>query len=215
MPPRDGSRDGKVLVCTLAGAIALVAAACGTSSSPERSTEAPRPIGATVPAATSPATQPEPATTETPTTAARWTPEQQEVIDAYLRALDAEHKASAVSDPAYPEFVATHVDPMYSKLRDLYRARKLKGQATKYPEPSVFSVEPKSAELVDESTAIVVTCSIDDGIVYEPATGRVIDDKVSSALLRATLIKDNGVWKVSKRAITWNQPGASGCEKAS
>ena len=64
---------------------------------------------------------------------------------------------------------------------------------------------------VNGSSARLVECRVDAGIVYEKASGHVLNDKVVSQRRQATLQFDGTAWKVSSRTNETEWDGISGC----
>ncbi|MBI2705988.1 MAG: hypothetical protein HYX32_11975 [Actinobacteria bacterium] len=192
---------------------AVVVAGCA-GASPEVGSGRPSDRSAVrpTPASGAPGSTEAPADTAPATTAPRWTPEQQVIVDAYLRALDGEHRADYVSNPDVPGFMETHLDPLRQKIRNTLIQRKIAKQQAKFPESSVYRVDVEQVELVDGNTARITTCTVDDAVVYEVSTGRVVDDKVSTARLEGTLRLDGGVWKLAERTIVNKKDGVTTCD---
>ena len=127
-------------------------------------------------------------------------------------ALDAEHKASAISDGTIPEMKATHLDPMLTRLRDSNYGRRQVGQRVRFPENSIYHVEPEQVEFPDDTTAKYTNCTYDDGVIYEVATGRIVDGDVGTVRFSVTFRNLAGMWMLAERDIdgTWN--GVAQCD---
>src|SRR5689334_3384372 len=74
------------------------------------------------------------------TTRPRWSPEQQEVVDAYRAAVDAELQAALKSDPELPALVNTHDGAALDDLRNQVRAQQSAGQRTRLPDGAQFRI---------------------------------------------------------------------------
>ena len=59
--------------------------------------------------------------------------------------------------------------------------------------------------------ATLEACSVDDGIVYEPATGKVLNNQVTTALDKATMTRVVGIWKLATRSQLEKWQGVAGC----
>lgn len=146
-----------------------------------------------------------------PTTAPRWSVEQQAVVDAYREAMRAFDIALAdPPNPDVPALGATTIDPALGEVRRLAQQWHGFGQALKYPTPSVHRIEPLSVS-IDGAIATIVTCNVDDGVIYEPASGRTLNDKVTTARDEATLSLVGGVWKLTTRVQQQKWEGVAGC----
>jgi hypothetical protein len=136
---------------------------------------------------------------------------QAEVEEAYTNAAAAFVAASAISDADLPALVVTHTGPMLEQRRAVLRARQRDGRAGRQPDPSAYRNEFEEFELVDEATARLVVCSVDDGIVYEVSTGRVVNDEVETSRLEAVLRFEDETWKLAERVKLETWPGVGGC----
>ncbi len=205
-PSRVGPLD--LLVAALISGFLL--AGCGgspqTISPPDSARETPdtsRPTTGTSALGTS--------TTE-PTS--KWTSEQQGVIDAYGRAMSAFDQATAdPPNPDSPALLATTIDPVLAEVRNLASSWKGFGQALRYPANSAHRIDALSVEVVG-NTATIETCNVDDGVLYEPATGKVLNDKVTTAHDKATMTLVDGSWKLATRAQLEKWEGVAGCAVA-
>jgi hypothetical protein len=145
------------------------------------------------------------------TTQPRWTPAQQEVVDAYLAAVDAEVKASAVSDANDPALVTTHSGPLLAGFQRTFSERRAAGEAGHLPAQSKFRVDVDTVTIDAPGSATVVECTIDDAVVSVEASGSVVNDRVTSFHLTATVEKNDGHWQVTDRHIDGQRNGDSGC----
>jgi len=152
-----------------------------------------------------PATDPRrsPATTSPSTSDA-------EIEEAFREAVDAEWEASKVSDPYLDALARTHAGPIRQRIRDRLIGRRLLGQVAVRPEGSRSSTTVESVE-VDGDTAVVVDCTVDDAVVRDKTSGRVVNDKVVTQRRRNTLRNDAGHWKITDRTNETEQEGVTGC----
>lgn len=160
-----------------------------------------------------PPTTTAPTTTAAPTTTTKtWTPQEQEVIDALLRGLAVQDQARAAGNGFTDDMKATHVDPLLSVVRNRILDRRKAGQRSKYPENSVAKTTVESIEFSEQPKATILACLVDDAVVYEVATGTVINDDVATARVRFVLVRDQGLWKLAEYNILNRKDGASTCE---
>lgn len=137
------------------------------------------------------------------------------MVDAYLAAMEAFDQATAdPPNPDHPALAATTVDPVLTEVRNLAASWKGFGQALRYPQNSVHEITPLTVE-IDGETATIETCNVDDGILYEPASGRVLNDKITTAHDRATMTLVGGTWKLTTRVQVEKWEGVAGCADAS
>lgn len=137
------------------------------------------------------------------------------MVDAYSAAMAAFDQATAdPPNPDHPALAATTVDPVLTEVRNLAASWKGFGQALRYPQNSVHEITTLSVE-IDGETATIETCNVDDGILYEPASGRVLNDKITTAHDRATMTLVDGTWKLTTRVQVEKWEGVAGCATAS
>jgi hypothetical protein len=200
-------RRGVVLASAAVLVTALVLSSCGGSAGPAASPADPttstsssaRPSSTGTTAGSTPGTEP--------------TPDAQ-VFAAYLSALKAFDDAlSDPPNPSDPLLAQTMVDPMLAQTVKLAGEWRGTGQASKYPPDSVHRITLISGS-VSGNQATIESCNVDDGIVYEPASGQVVNDKVTTVHDRATLMLVDGAWKLATREQVEKWEGVAGCALA-
>lgn len=133
------------------------------------------------------------------------------VVAAYDAAMAAfDLAASDPVSPNHPALASTTVDPALSSVRDLAASWLGFGQALRYPAPSVHRIVVLDVQ-VNGETAVLESCNVDDGILYEPESGRTLNDTVTTARDRATMLRVEGVWKLSLREQLNKWDGVAGC----
>jgi hypothetical protein len=137
--------------------------------------------------------------------------DRSEIEAAYRRASEAYLAASAASDPDLPALAETHADPMLAQRRDVLTARRLDGRAARMPDPSQYRIEIERFEVVDSTSARLTACVVDDAIVYEVATGNVVNDDVTTARHEAVMRLIDGTWKLVERRELEDWAGVAGC----
>jgi hypothetical protein len=153
------------------------------------------------------------ATTTAPgTTSTTWTPQQQEIVDALRRAMAAWDRAAEVGHGFIPEMEASFVDPMLSHTRNVIFDDRRKGVLAKYPVNSVHELTPLQVSF-DQDTGKVTACLVDDAVMYEVTSGSIVNDHVVTALVRFTMRRVDGSWKVSEYLIQNRTEGASTCDE--
>lgn len=165
-----------------------------------------------------------PTTVRTPTTASTTTSssstpdddpvEDRQVVDRYLGFWEARFAANEAppdpDDPALSEFATgRQLDNVVAETRQ----RLDDGLALRDAEPSrtrhdvtVISADADRAELQD--------CFVNDGIVYRPDTGEVIDDSVVTRSVSADMVLVDGTWKLERAAVVQEWEGIAGCALA-
>jgi len=133
------------------------------------------------------------------------------VLAAYEAALAVLHQAASTSSANSPALSAAFADPVLDKLKNLFISRSLVGQAARTPEPSQASTTLMDFRFEDDGAATILECSVDDGIVFELASGRVINDKVATLQRRAELRLVDGDWKVTELVNLGEWEGVTVC----
>lgn len=139
-----------------------------------------------------------------------WTAEQQAVLDDFMAARAAFSTSLESPDPDNPELAATHVDPMLTEVTNTNAEWKGFGQAGRFPENSVSRTDALSIEITGDQ-AIVETCGVDDSVVFDTATGAVLNDDVVTVRASSTLTNVDGDWKLTTRSELERWEGVAGC----
>lgn len=163
-------------------------------------------------------------TTRVPTTATTTTsstvpatigdPIEDEIISRYLGFWDARLAANGSTpdpdDPALREFATgAQLDNVIAETQQ----RRDDGLALRAAQPSrsshtvtVVSASGERAELQD--------CFVNDGVVYRPATGEVVDDSVVTRSVSAVMVSEVGTWKLERATVIQEWEGVAGCALA-
>lgn len=200
----------RVVAAVLTGLVLFSASSCGDASEPAAPTTTARGTSTTRTPTSTVVAVPQTATT---TTALASAPEA-DAFAAYVSAMQAfDHALTDPPNPDDPLLAQTMVDPFLTQASKLASEWKGFGQAGKFPPDSIHRIRMIAAS-VDGDHAEVEACSVDDGIVYEPATGKVLNDKVTTARDKATLSRVDGVWKLAIREQLEKWEGVAGCALA-
>ncbi len=84
----------------------------------------------------------------------------------------------------------------------------------KYPRPQCPSNHAISVQITGDQ-ATILACDVDDGILYEPASGKVLNSDVTTARDQATLTLVDGSWKLATRTQLQKWNGVAGCAVSS
>lgn len=136
---------------------------------------------------------------------------QEEIIAAwrgYGAALD-EVNADA-PDPDHPLLAQHATGAALERVRAFAQRNRDEGIVTALPEGSISREWPELVSVAGQ-TAQVRSCEIDDRLIIETGTGEVLDDKVVTLLTEATLVVEDGRWKVSEATFIDESEGVSGC----
>jgi hypothetical protein len=142
----------------------------------------------------------------TPSPFSKWTPEQQEVIDAHRAAVDAWRRANQRSDPDDPELLARYGGDVLVAARAMITTSRNNGQASRPATGEPYDIEFIAVQITGD-TAVTRTCEVDSDVVYRVKDGAVINDEVSTFRFESTLERKGGAWKMTKRDILQEQSG--------
>lgn len=181
-PTRRSPAHGRLAGALLA---ACLLAACSSNDT----TDPPR---------TTTTTHPPRTTTSSPTTTTTTPPPTPEaaVRTAYLAAVEALNAAYETSDPTFPGLAETRTGEDLATVRRMLQDRRQKGLRLRYqshgaPRPTITRVA------LTKGSATVVACVLDDAVLVESRTGRVIDDSKVMLVQTARLVATDQRWKVS------------------
>ena len=199
---RTRSRDWQVAgpACLVLVA-ALLSGACGGGSASPAAT----PVTVEAPANTPPPSTPEPPTT----TASDLTPEE-EIADIYRRVWKVTIQAGNPPNPGSPELGEVMTGSALSYARTGLADLASTGQAVRLPVPSQSRVVDVAVE-IDGERARIRACVVDDAIMFDVATGRSLNDRVSSGQIQAEALLTVSGWRVSTSGYPGDQEGPGGC----
>jgi hypothetical protein len=144
--------------------------------------------------------------------------------------LDEETRKEAAAEEAflayYEAFFAAAAEPVKPQLPELQRLMtgdqrrivtrnledmRARGHATRLPPDSHRRQDPRVITLRGDGSVEVTSCEVDDSIVYEVNTGAVINDDVVTNVISATLVDEQGHWKITFSERTKTSPGIVEC----
>ena len=148
--------------------------------------------------------------TETTTTPAP-TPEE-EVLAAYAgywEAVDDVFDPPVVTPdlPALPMHATGEV--LEGVITNAERTRD-RNEVYRVPENGLYSHQATILS-IEESTATVRDCNVDDTVMVDAVSGDVLDDAVVTKLYIATLVNEEGQWKVASLTKESQADGVAGC----
>ena len=118
-------------------------------------------------------------------------------------------RLSATPDPSDPEIASRAAEPLLSYLRDNLSTQRSEGRTFTVPEGRPNDHQIRGV-VVSGLSAELSDCFI-DGRAELDSQGQTIDDAIVSKLGKATLVRENSVWKVSGVQYSSRTAGASGC----
>ena len=131
---------------------------------------------------------------------------------AYLAFMHAVRAAEAAPvTPHLPDVQAVMTGLQQTQITANLEGMQARGEAVRLPENSQDSQEVLTASLQPDGSVLLKACEINDAIVYDVATGAVVDDDVITIEVDVTVVQENGVWKVADTVITEESNGVVPC----
>jgi hypothetical protein len=156
----------------------------------------------------------EPASTEPPVTVADPTTtvlsEEDAVLAAYQGYWDTWLAATNPPDPDHPDLAKFAVGVQLARDREAITNYRQLSQMVRLPENAAWSHEAAVAS-VNGDVAVITDCSIDDSVLLDRPSGRVLNDAVWSYALEATLVRESGTWRVDQLEVRSRWEGIAGC----
>ena len=182
----------------------------------ESETSEPTPTAAPTTEAAVPTTESAPVAEASSTTAPDPAPPIETVLaDAVRSYFDAREAASSSpapnpDDPALAEVAAS---PELERLIQSVQDKADAGQGIRPGEQGLAEIRVGFVEPAGDF-ATVAACSIDDGVIFDLATGDVVNDEVATHNYRVDLALLSGVWKVTEIVRVQQWEGVGGCALA-
>lgn len=225
--PRLSSRARPALVLyALAAVLVLALASCGSSdqtiggsstavdrtSSTRRSDTS---VGTVTSIATTTTTAGTGATsTSTPSSSQSPDAAHQEIIDSYIAYWDARIAANTgVPNPQDPALARYATGRQLEGVIAETQKNLDEGKAFQ-PSPHPANFRRVTVVSINGDSAQVQECFVDDGQVIERATGRVLNDAVSTQSVLGNLQRIDGQWRVSGSDLVQRWEGVGGCALA-
>lgn len=158
-------------------------------------------------------TDPEPTTADpTTTTTTPPTPEE-EVEAAYLDITKTYFRRLENPDPADPSIARNHTGDSKRIIEAELDQLSMAGQIGRFPtgaapKPSIISVELTGAD-----EAVLQLCLVDDTQIVETVGQKVVNDDVSSRLVKTSLVRQHARWKVESLYLLKRWEDGNGCDR--
>lgn len=151
----------------------------------------------------------------TTTTSTPQRPVEEEIVERYEAFWDARFRAN--QPPPNPD---------HSDLREYATGRQLEqviGETTSNLEARLAIRRPSDGQRrsrvevrsVENDTATLQECAVDDGVIYQYETGAVVNDAVETHNVEAMMRRVDGKWKVEGVRLLQRWEGVAGCAQAS
>ncbi len=210
-----------VLICAAACSSDDDAASTHVTEPPEATSAPTSTTAATLepssPSTAAPTTTPaEPEPEETSTTAGQDESSIEILLGDAVRAyFDAREAASSGPrpDPTDPALAEVAASPELERLTQSIQDKVDAGQAIRPGEQALAEIRVGFVEQAGD-LATAAACSIDDGVIFDVATGDVVNDEVLTHNYRVDLALLDGVWKVTEIVRVQQWEGVGGCALA-
>lgn len=202
-------RRGLTLAVLAAGLLVAALVACSDGDDP---IAVPEPTTTTT-RSSAPATSGVSTPSSTTTSTAPPAPEV-EIVDRYQEFWEARFRANQPPPNPDDPALAEHATGLQlENVVDETRQNLDEGLALRRPEGGVRRSRVNVIS-VDGDEADLQECFVDDGVVYRPATGEVVNDAVATHNVRATMQRIGGVWKLATTQLIQRWEGVAGCALA-
>jgi hypothetical protein len=132
------------------------------------------------------------------------------VLAAYQRFWQVWRQVNDPPNPSDVRLAKVATNGELELLRNQVTANKAKGYAFRSAQPS--HARHRVIQLIVEGAkGTIEDCALDDGVVIERTTGRVINADVVTYLWRVQLLNQGGQWKVADNTRVNKWRGASDC----
>jgi|SRR5829696_252158 len=151
-----------------------------------------------------------PSSTTTPSTTSAEDATKAEVEAAYTTFVELSQRLTANPDPTDPQIDDVATGDVKDALINTLNRLQNSGRAIVVGDRTSSNV--LSVDLVDQNTAVVRDCAVDDSQVIDVATGDVISEGLATGIFPVTLTHDGDQWRVSEAPDaeeTWD--GVAGC----
>jgi hypothetical protein len=150
------------------------------------------------------------ATTETSAATATRSGEEAKILAAVDGFWTTLVKSSQPPDPNYPGLRKYLTGKQLETSLAVVNKRRVLGQAVRLPPHAQYRHSPTGVSYT-KATAVVEDCGVDDGILYDVRSGRILNDTISTTRSRITLQRIEGQWKVSDLVRVESWDGVAGC----
>jgi hypothetical protein len=187
-------------------AMVVVGGACGRD---ERSGSGPG--GVSEPVAESVTAMATASTASTVVATTQAMTEEQQVLAAYEESWRIWIDANDPPNPNHPGIAEHFQGTSRDRLLKQIESNLASGLSFRLPKPSQISFRPETVA-VQGSTAVLVGCVVDDGLVVDTVSGAVVNDRVVARRVRASLVQEEGRWKLSDEVYLHEWIGADRCD---
>jgi hypothetical protein len=160
--------------------------------------------------AASPATTGEPSTTPEPTSPSTTLTDEEAVLAAYQGYWDTWLVANDPPNPDHPDLERFATGAALYRDRSAIGNFRLLRQIVRLPAQSEWRHDA-AVESVSIGEAVVLDCSVDDSVLIDEPSGRVLNDGVSTYRLRAVAVRLPDGWRIGSVDVVEKWDGVAGC----
>lgn len=118
--------------------------------------------------------------------------------------------AAPAPNPDFPQLPDVATGEALQSVRDETTRRRDQGQAIRDGAQNLAAIRVGFVT-VTGTTATVAACSIDDGVIFDVASGRIVNDAVYTHNYRIDLEQSGDIWRVSRIVRIQQWDGRAGC----
>jgi hypothetical protein len=141
-------------------------------------------------------------------------PAEPGVAERYLAYWEARREANRLGDPAAASLAELATGRQLEQARDEVRTNRSLGLTYRTPDPSL-TAHDIHVESRTRRRAVLSDCFVNDGIVIERRTGRVVDDTVVTRRISAVMRMVDGEWRLAATEVLQEWEGVSECAGSS
>ncbi len=136
---------------------------------------------------------------------------EEEIVDRYKAFWAARFEANQPPvNPDHPGLREYATGTQLENVTAETRRNLANGTAFDRPKESVARRQVRVVS-INGDEATLQDCAVNDGIVYRPSTGEVLDDAVVTHSVEATMQQVGGVWKLEAARLLQSWEGVAGC----
>lgn len=137
-----------------------------------------------------------------------------EITARYLAFWEARFSANQdPPNPDHPQLPEYATGDQLEQVRSETAERRDRGLAMRAANPSASSHDVEVVSL-ESGRAELQDCFVNDGVVYDVASGQPVDDAVVTRSVSAVMVIEGGVWKLARASVLQEWEGVAGCALA-
>jgi hypothetical protein len=153
-------------------------------------------------------------TTTTTTTTEPARPVEEQIVERYEAFWEARFEANTEPvNPQHPGLREYAAEDQLAQVILETTQRRDRGLALRSADDPVREHRVKVLS-VDGDTARLQDCVTDDDVVYRVATGEVVNDRVATRNVEATMRRIEGAWRLVHTRVVQTWEGVAGCAKS-